>query len=129
VKLGEGFFCIFRSFTVGVELEVELVFSDGFVFFLHLLQNLPEGEVSKRVVGLDADGVFGTEVGALVVLVVHIELCDGDVFVDALVVGLDLFDLREFAPGGGVNCVVAGGRLGCGIRIVVARAAATGVGV
>jgi len=128
VKFGEGFFCVFRLFAIGVELEVELVFGDGFVFFLHLLQNLREGEVSEGVVGLDADGVFGTEIRTLVVLVVHVELCDGDVFVDALVVGLNLFDLGEFAADG-MNCVVATGRLGCGIRIVAAGATATGVRV
>lgn len=128
MKFGEGLFCVFRFFTVGVELEVELVFGDGLVFFLHLLQNLRESEVCERVIGLDGDGVFGSEKGALVVLVVHVELCDVDVFIDALVVGLDLFDLGEFAAGG-VNCVVATGRLGCGIGIVVAGAAATGVRV
>ena len=107
----EGLFCGFGFFAGGVQLEVELIFGDSFVLLLQLCRNLREGEVGQGVVGLDGDGVFGAEIGALVVFVVHVELCDVDVFVDTLVVGLDFFDFGEFVAGG-MNCVIAGGRLG-----------------
>jgi hypothetical protein len=62
--------------------------------------------------GLDVDRIFGAKVGALIVFVVQIKLCDGEVFVDALVVGLDSFDLGEFAMNG---CAFWGiGRIACG---------------
>ena len=107
----------FGLFAVGVELEVGLVLGDGFVFFLHLLRDLGEGEVGGGVVGLDVDGVFGAEIGALVVFVAHVELGDVEVFVDALVVGLDRLTLgslrwTELPSGIGGSALAVSGRLG-----------------
>jgi hypothetical protein len=62
---------------------------------------LGQDEVWSGVVGLHVDRVFGAEIGALVVLVAEVELCDVEIFVDALVIGLDSLDLREFAMDGG----------------------------
>jgi len=98
--------------AVGIELEVKLIFGDSLVLFLHLLRGLGEGEVCERVVWLDLDGILGAEIGALVVLVVHVELCDGDVFVDALIVGLDLCHFGESVSGGGCWDDVVGGHGG-----------------
>jgi len=57
--------------------------------------------VGGGVLGLNADGLFGAEVGALVVFVVHVELRDVEVFVDAFVVALYSFWLGESAMDGG----------------------------
>jgi hypothetical protein len=82
------------------------------------------------VLGLDVDGIFGAEVGALIVFVVHIKLCDGEVFVDAFVVGLNSFDLGEFAMNGsafgGIGRIARGGGVASvGVGIV---ARGTGAG-
>jgi hypothetical protein len=101
LQTGESFFGVFSFFAVGVEFEIGLVFGDGFVFFLHLLRDLGQREVGGGVFGLDGDGIFGAEVGAGVVVVAHIKLCDVKVFVYALIVGLDPLDLGKFAMNGG----------------------------
>ncbi len=116
-EIREGLFGVFGLFAVGVEFQVGLVFGDGFVFFLHLLRNLSKGEVGGRVIGLDADRIFGAEVGALVVFVVQVKLCDVEILVDTLVVGLNSFDLGEFAVNGG-----AFGGIAFGVWIVVGDA-------
>lgn len=101
LQLCEGFLRGFGFFTVGVELQVGLILGDGFIFLLHLLRDLGQGKVSGGVVGLNGNGFFGAEVGALIVFVAHIKLCDAEVLVDALVVGLNLLDLGELAVDGG----------------------------
>jgi len=40
LQLGEGLFGGLGLFAVGVKLEIGLILSDGFVFFLHLLRDL-----------------------------------------------------------------------------------------
>jgi len=97
----EGLFGVFGLFPVGVEFEVGLVLGDGLVFFLHLLRDLGEGKVGCRVIGLDLDGIFRAEVGALVVFIPHVELCYVEIFVDALVVALDMLGFGKFAMDGG----------------------------
>ena len=84
------------------------------------------------VVGLNGDSIFGAKVGALVVFVVQIKPCYGEVFIDAFVVGLDSFDFGKFAMNGGTfrriafaGWVIAGG----GGGIVAARAGAATAGV
>lgn len=49
------------------------------------------------VFGLDLDGIFCAEVGALVVFIPHVELCYAEVFIDALVVALDMLGFGKFA--------------------------------
>ena len=125
LQLGEGLLCGFGFFTFRVELEVSLVLSYGFVFLLHLLRDLGQSEVSGGVIGLDGNGIFGAEVGALIVFVAHIELCDVEVFVNTLVVGLDSLDLGEFPVDGGSFghiSVGVGGSVGLWSRVVAARA-------
>jgi hypothetical protein len=90
----------FRSLPIGIELQVGLELGDGFVFLLHLLCNLGEGVVRGGVVRLGLDGVLGAKIGAGKIVVVHVELCDLEVLVDALIVGLDAFDLGEPAVDG-----------------------------
>jgi len=134
LKLGEGFFGGLCLFAFRVELEIGLVFGDGFVFFFHFLENLSQGEVRGGVLGLDADGVFGAKVGTLIVFVVDVELCDGEVFVDALVIGLNSFDLGKLAMNGGAfggigriavcGRIVGGGGSGVGIAAAGTGAAA-----
>jgi len=96
-ELVEGLVGFLLFFAIGVELKIGLKLGDGFVLLLELLRDLGEGEVSVRVVGLDFDGVFGAEIGALKVAVSHIEPGDGEVFVDTLIVGLHLFRLWQLA--------------------------------
>jgi hypothetical protein len=125
LEVGEGFFGGFGFFAIGVELEVGLVLGDGLVFFLHLLSDLGEGEVSGGVVGLDGNSVFCAEVGALVVFVAQVEPGDGEVLVDAFVVGLNSFDLGELAvDGGSFGHVAVGVRGGVGRRCGVVTAGA-----
>jgi hypothetical protein len=100
-KIGEGFFGGLCLLAFGVKLEIGLVLGDGFVFFLHLLRDLGQCEVGGGVVGLNVDGIFGAEVGALIVFVVQVKLCDGKIFIDALVVGLHSLDLGKLAMDGG----------------------------
>ena len=119
---------LFGLFALRVEFEIGLVFGDGFVFFLHLLRDLSQGEVGGGVVGLNADSILGAEVGALIVFVAQIELCDGEIFIDALVVGLNPFDLGKFAMNGGAfgrirRIAFCGWVVGSGVGIV-----ATGTG-
>jgi len=80
-----------------VEFEIGFELGDGFVFFLELLRCLREDKMSVGVVGLDLDGVFGTQIGALKVLVTHVEFGDCEVLVNALIVGLHSFWLGELA--------------------------------
>ncbi len=68
---------------------------DGFVLLLKLLRDLGQGKVGIGVVGLNFDGVFGAKVGTLEIAVSHIEPGDGEILVDALIVGLHLFRLRQ----------------------------------
>ena len=70
-------------------------------FFFIFCSDLSQGEVGGGVLGLNADGIFGAEVGALIVFVVHVKLCDVEVFVDAFIVSLDFLYLGEFAVNGG----------------------------
>jgi len=63
-------------------------------------------------VRLHVDRVFGPEIGALVVFVAEVELCDVEIFVYALVIGLNSFDLWELAmDGGAFGRIAAGGRV------------------
>ena len=112
MKLGEGLFGGLGFFAFGVEFEIGLEFGDGFVFLLHLLRDLSQGEVGGGVLGLNVDRIFRAEIGALIVFVVQIKLCDGEVFVDAFVVGLNSFDLGQFAMNGGAFGGI--GRIACG---------------
>ncbi len=96
-----------RSFALRVQLQVGLELGDGFVLFFHLLRDFGEGEVGGGVVWLNVYRIFGAEIGTLVVLVAHIKLRDREVFVDTLVVGLDSFDLGEFAMDGGAGRGIA----------------------
>jgi hypothetical protein len=70
----ERFFGILGLFSVRIQFEIGLVLGDSFIIFLHLLQDLGQGEVRCRVLGLDLNSIFGAEIGALVVLVMQIEL-------------------------------------------------------
>ena len=131
LKFGEGFFGCLCLFAFRIELEIGLELGDGFVFLLHLLRDLGQGEVGGRELGLDVDGVLRTKVGALIVFVAQIELCYGEIFVDAFVIGLHSFNLREFAMNGGafggIRRIAFGGGVvgGGGVGIV---AAGTGAG-
>jgi len=95
LKIGERPFGVLGLFSVWIQLEIGLVLGDGFIFLLHLLQDLGESEVGSRVLGLDLDCVFGAEICTLVVLVLQIELGDRKIFVNALVVGLNSFDFGK----------------------------------
>jgi hypothetical protein len=90
----------FGFFAIGVKFEVGLELGDCFVFLFHLLRDLGEGVVSGGVIGLGFDGILRAEVGALQVVVAHVELGDSEVFVDALVVGLNTRYFRELAMDG-----------------------------
>jgi hypothetical protein len=90
----------FGFFAIGVKFEVGLELGDCFVFLFHLLRDLCEGVVSGGVVGLGFDGILRSEVGALQVVVAHVELGDSEIFVDTLVVGLNTRYFREFAMDG-----------------------------
>jgi hypothetical protein len=135
LKISERLFCGLGLFTVGIKLEISLELGDGFVLFLQLLRYLGEGEVSGGVVGLDADRIFSAEVGALVVFVVQIKLCDGEVLIDTFVVGLDSFHLGKFAVNGGafrrIRRIAFGGSVvvGRSVGIVAAGAGAAATGV
>jgi hypothetical protein len=89
----------FGFVAVGIELEVEHIFGDSLILFLHLFRDLSEGEVGERVIWLDSDGILGSEISTLVVLTVDVEPGDRDVFIDALVVGLNLLYFGEFVAG------------------------------
>lgn len=66
------------------------------------------------IVGFDLDRVFGALIGGFEVSSIFVELRYVQVFGDALVVGLEILDLGEFAAGGsGVGCV--GGFRGGGV--------------
>jgi hypothetical protein len=127
LEFGQGLFGVFGLFAVGVELEIGLVLGNGFVLFLHLLRDLGEGEVGGGVIGLDADRIFGAEVGALIVFVAQIKLCDAEIFVYALVVSLNPLDLGEFAMNGGAfrrirRIAFGGGGVWCGVGVIAAGA-------
>jgi hypothetical protein len=132
-ELGEGLFGVFGLFPVGIELEIGLELGDGFVLFLHLLRYLGKDEVGGRVFRLYADRIFGAEIGALVVFVVHIKFCDAQIFIDAFVVGLDSFYLGKLAMNGcafrRIRRIAFGGWVvvGRGVGVVAAGATATGV--
>jgi hypothetical protein len=136
LQIGESSLGVLGFFPVRVELKVGLELGDGFFFFLQLLRDLGEGEVSGGVVGLDGNGIFGAEVGALIVFVAQIELCHGEIFVYAFVVGLDSLDLGKFAMDGGafgrIRRVASFGGwvvVGRGIGVVAAGAGAAAAGV
>jgi len=114
----------FGLFAFGIEFEVGLELGDGFVFLFHFLRDLAQREVGEGVVGLDFNCVFRAEVGTGQVVIVHVELRDGDVLVDALIVGLDFFDLGELAVDGG--SFGAGREVGCAAVVVGAGAGRTG---
>ena len=123
LKLGKGLFGGLGFFAFGVDFEIGLEFGDGFVFLLHLLRDLTQGEVGGRVLGLNVDRIFGAEVGALIVFIIQIKLRDRKVFVDAFVVGLNSFDLGKFAMNGcafgGIGRISRGGGVaGVGVGIV-----------
>jgi hypothetical protein len=90
----------FGFFAVRVELEVGLVLGDRFVFLLHLLRDLGEGEVGRGVIGLNVDRVLRAQIGSGEVVVVHVELCDLEVLVDTFVIGLNALDLGQLAMDG-----------------------------
>jgi hypothetical protein len=82
--------------------------------------------VRRRVIRLDFDGILRAKIGALVIFVAHVELCDAEIFVDALVVALDVLGLRKFAmDGGSFGRIIAieGWVVGVGRVGVVAAAA------
>jgi hypothetical protein len=115
----------FGFFAIGVELEVGLELGDGLVLFLHLLGDFGEGEVSGRVVGLNLDGVFGAKVGAGKVVVMHVEHCDFQVLIYALVVRLDVYGLGEFAMDGASFGTGVSGERRFGVSAGIIAAGAT----
>jgi hypothetical protein len=131
VQIFERSLGLFGLFAAGIELEISLVFGDGFVLFLHLLGDLGEGKVTGGVVGLYLNGIFGAEISALKVFVVQVELRNLEVFVDAFVVRLNVLDFgKRVAMDGGAF----GARRGCGsirggIVCTGAAAAATAIGI
>jgi hypothetical protein len=57
--------------------------------------------VAEGVVGLHFDGVFGAQIGAREIFVVHVELGDGEVLIDSFIVGLHPRGLGQLAMSGG----------------------------
>ena len=88
---------VFGFFAFGIHFEVGLEFGDCFLFLLHLLGDLGKGIVSSGVVWLGFDSVFGTKISTGKVVVAHVELCDTQIFVYALIICLNALDFREFA--------------------------------
>ena len=132
LKFSERFFGGFGLFAFGVKFEIGLIFGDRLILLLHLFCDFCQSEVGRGVVGLNRDRILGSEVGALIIFVPQIKLCDGEVFIDALIVGLHFFDFGKFAMNGsafrrfafGGSWIVVGRSTG----IVAAGAgAATGV--
>jgi hypothetical protein len=117
----------FGFFAIRIELEVGFELGYGLILFLHFLGDFGKGEVCGGVVGLNLDGVFGTEVGAGQVVVVHVEHGDLQVFVYALVIGLNVYRLGEFAMDGGPfgTGVSRERSFRVSVRIIAAGAAAT----
>jgi hypothetical protein len=128
MQIGERLLGGLCLFAVRVELEIGLVFGDSFVLLLQLQSDFGEGEVSSGILGLDADGVFGAEVGSLIVFVTEIKLCDVEILVDTLIVGLNSFDLGELAMDRGSfwGIAVFGRRVGVGRSGGIVTAAGTG---
>ena len=77
------------------------------------------------VVGLDIYRIFGAEIGSLIVFIVEIELCDGEVLVDTFVIALKVLRFGQFAMNGGAFGRIAIEVWGCR-RVVRLVAAGTG---
>lgn len=91
---------------------------EGFVELAKFAGGFGEGELGVGVFGGDGDGVGGAGVGAAVILIVHVEAGDLEVFGDALVGGLagDGWEavVSFFAGGGGFGGFVVVGWVGEG---------------
>jgi hypothetical protein len=93
LELGQCLAGGFDIQAVGIEFEVGVELGDGLFALLHLLGDLPEGEVGLGIVGLNLYGVFGTEIGGVQIAPAFVEFSDGEVFGGTVFRGLDLLDL------------------------------------
>ena len=105
MELGEGFAGGLDLLVGGIKLEESLVLGDRFVALVELLGHLGEEQMGVRVVRQVFDGILAAHVGGIEVAAVAIEAGDREVFGLAIVVGLEILDLRELAPGD-LGCVV-----------------------
>ena len=94
MKLLERLAGSFGIITVRRELEIGVVLDFGLVQLLQLLRGNSKRIMRFGVVGLCLHGVFAAHVSGIEVIPIEIKLRDTDVFVNTLVRGLELPDLR-----------------------------------